>query len=91
MVEDDTEMIIEEPEQVLFGIMENQISSLNLAGNPDGHPEGFPKVLNLGNTDSCGSRKTGKSLFKQRMEQKRANQNIQLKSKEIQKNTIGKI
>ena len=58
---------------VLFGICE-KLGNTGV-NDPAGHPDGFPKPISLGELSHAGAKKKGKSLFKQRMEQKRK-QNI---------------
>merc|ERR1712071_75220 len=59
-------MEIDEVQQVLFEIQEKM--SIVESQKPAGHPDGFPKVFSLGNTNQIGGKKKGKSLFKQKME-----------------------
>jgi hypothetical protein len=63
---------IDEVQQVLFEIREKM--SIVESEKPAGHPDGFPKVFSLGNTDQIGGKKKGKSLFKQKMEERKKKQ-----------------
>ena len=65
-------MEIDEVQQVLFDIQEKM--SIVESEKPAGHPDGFPKVFSLGNTDQIGGKKKGKSLFKQKMEERKKKQ-----------------
>lgn len=63
---------IDEVQQVLFEIQEKM--SIVESEKPAGHPDGFPKVFSLGNTTQIGGKKKGKSLFKQKMEERKKKQ-----------------
>jgi len=71
-VTDNDKIEIDEVQQVLFEIQEKM--SIVESEKPAGHPDGFPKVFSLGNTEQIGGKKKGKSLFKQKMEERKKKQ-----------------